>query len=195
MAEITTEQTKEAISDGLILGQKQIGIDQIANNSGQENKGIEIAKTIGIRGNPNWVKGISGNPVGKIKGQSNFSIRQDLIKSLKQIKRKNPKLYQEIIASYWQDTKLRPFLLEIIDGKARQQVDFGGNMSNPIRIIEVRANIDATNEAKTQSRVQAQMNGGRMAVWQDGGMRDYNKYKLNPKIKFPIFEKIKLNEL
>ncbi len=149
MAEITTEETKEAISDNQFLGQKQIGIDQIANNSGQENKGIEIAKTTGIRGNPNWVKGISGNPVGKIKGQSNFSIRQDLIKSLKQIKRKNPKLYQEIIASYWQDTKLRPFLLEIIDGKARQQVDFGGNMSNPIRIIEVRANIDATNEAKT----------------------------------------------
>ena len=144
MAEITTE-----VKDNNGVEMKEMGFLAERNkdlNLSISNNNKVIKEGFELKGSKVLFK--AGNTLGKGRPKGTFSIRQDLIKSLKQIKRKNPKLYQEIIASYWQDTKLRPFLLEIIDGKARQQVDFGGNMSNPIRIIEVRANIEQ-NEAKT----------------------------------------------
>ena len=88
-------------------------------------------------GNPNWKKGVSGNLKGRPK-ESIFSLRDDLIASLRRIKKNNPQKYQEIIDSYWEEPKWRQFLLEIVDGKARQSTEIGGMKQNPIRVIEVR---------------------------------------------------------
>ena len=89
--------------------------------------------------------GESGNLKGRPK-EKVFSLKADILKSLKRIKKKKPQLYEEIIDSYWKDAKKRELLLEIIDGKARQSMDIGGNMTNPIRIIEIKPMTPLTNE-------------------------------------------------
>lgn len=91
----------------------------------------------GKGGNPNWIKGVSANPKGRPKDRP-FSLKADILKSLKRIKKKKPELYEEIIDSYWKDAKKREFLLEIIDGKARQSMELTGTMENPVRMIEVK---------------------------------------------------------
>ena len=67
-----------------------------------------------------------------------FSIREDVITQLKKLRRKNRKEYDVIINSYIKSEKMRQFLLEIIDGKARQSVEMSGTMQNPVRIIEIK---------------------------------------------------------
>jgi len=74
----------------------------------------------------------------KRKPKKPFSLREDLIKSLRRIKKQNPLKYKEIIDSYWSDKRMRQFLLEIVDGKARQSTEVIGSLENPVRIIEVR---------------------------------------------------------
>lgn len=83
------------------------------------------------------------------KAKKPFSLREDLIKSLRQIKKKNSTLYKEIIESYWVDGKMRQFLLEIVDGKARQSVEMSGTMENPVRVIEVKQIDEPINEANS----------------------------------------------
>jgi len=90
-------------------------------------------------------KGQSGNPKGRPKNKP-FSLKSDILKSLKRIKKKKPELYEEIIDSYWKDPKKREFLLEIIDGKARQSMEFAGSLENPVRIIEVKQAEEAPKE-------------------------------------------------
>ena len=116
---------------------------QSENKAGEFDMGEEMkvkSGSMGVKkkaGNPNWKKGISGNLKGRPKG-SIFSLREDLINSLRRIKKNNPQKYQEIIDSYWEEPKWRQFLLEIVDGKARQSTEIGGMKQNPIRVIEVR---------------------------------------------------------
>ena len=94
-------------------------------------------KDFELKGNRFYFK--KGNTASKgISKRKVFSLREDLIKSLKRIKKSDPAKYKSIIDSYWSDSKMRPFLMEIIDGKANQRVEMSGTMSNPIRIIEVR---------------------------------------------------------
>ena len=142
------EETTNLISEK--SGIKESNKDNTSNNNTLEDKGgsfvrqeeiVGNSNTTSIEvnkgGNPNWEKGKSGNPKGRPKNKV-FSIRQDLIDSLRKIKKKKPDLYREIIESYWQDKKMRGFLLEIVDGKARQSMEIGGNLENPVRIIEVK---------------------------------------------------------
>jgi len=142
------EETTNLISEK--SGIKESNKDNTSNNNTLEDKGgsfvrqeeiVGNSNTTSIEvnkgGNPNWEKGKSGNPKGRPKNKV-FSIRQDLIDSLRKIKKKKPDLYKEIIESYWQDKKMRGFLLEIVDGKARQSMEIGGNLENPVRIIEVK---------------------------------------------------------
>jgi len=91
-----------------------------------------------ITANKPWLfkKGISGNPTGS-KKRKPFSIREDLINSLRQIRTRDKKLYNEIIASYWRDPKMRQFLLEIVDGKARQSMDIGSIKDNPVKMVVI----------------------------------------------------------
>lgn len=84
----------------------------------------------------------------KRRTKKGFSLREDLIKSLIRIKRKNKQQYEEIIDSYWKEKGMRQFLLEIVDGKARQSTEIIGNLENPIRIIEVKPQELPQNEAK-----------------------------------------------
>ncbi len=130
----------------------------ITNQNGQENKeaidtNTELKDTpnkeeISVRPAHLWAKGISGNPKGRPKNTP-FSLKDDLIKSLKRIKHKNPHKYQEIIDSYWNERGMRQFLLEIVDGKARQSTEIIGSLENPVRIIEVKQMEIPQNEAKT----------------------------------------------
>ena len=84
-----------------------------------------------------WKKGQSGNPKGRKKLKP-FSLREDIIDQLKKLRRRNRKEYDKIIASYIKSEKMRQFLLEIIDGKARQSVNMTGTMQNPVRVIQVK---------------------------------------------------------
>jgi hypothetical protein len=94
-------------------------------------------------GRPEFAKGNKlATKENKAKAQAKpqaFSIKEDLIKELKSIKRKDKKLYKEIIASYWKadSAGMRQFLLEIIDGKARQSTEISGNLQNPVRILHI----------------------------------------------------------
>jgi len=132
--------------------------NQIENEkkNGEEIEELEVKTDKGLKENENKeVKGIDrdrdfelkngkyvfkkGNKIAKDrKPHKPFSLKEDLIKSLKRIKKTQPDLYKKIIDSYWADGKMRQFLFEVIDGKARQSVEMSGTMSNPIRIIEVR---------------------------------------------------------
>ena len=96
----------------------------------------ETNRTEPVRGKRLFVKGISGNPKGRPKKKP-FSIREDLINSLRQIRSRDKKLYNEIIASYWRDPKMRQFLLEIVDGKARQSMDIGSIKDNPVKMVVI----------------------------------------------------------
>jgi hypothetical protein len=78
------------------------------------------------------------NPKGSVKGARIFSLREDLINSLKRLKHKNPKQYRDLIDSYWLDPKYRQFCMEVIDGKPNQRIEQVGSLSNPIRTIEVK---------------------------------------------------------
>jgi len=110
-----------------------------------------------ITANKPWLfkKGISGNPSGS-KKRKPFSIREDLINSLRRIRSKNKKLYNEIVDSYWQDPKQRQFLLEIVDGKARQSLDVGSIKDNPVKMVVIGKMIDDPQKSieapKTQDR-------------------------------------------
>ena len=83
-----------------------------------------------------------------INKRKEFSLKNDLIKALKRIKHKDSAKYREIIESYWENKSMRQFLMEIIDGKARQSTELSGNLQNPIRIIEVKPMTEGENEAK-----------------------------------------------
>ena len=128
------ETSKDTIITNTIPENKAEGLDM-----GKEIKGGVITEPIKKNkgGNPNWIKGVSANPKGRPKGKI-FSLKDDILKSLKRIKKKKPEMYQEIIDSYWTDPKRREFLLEIIDGKARQSIEMSGTMENPVRVIEVK---------------------------------------------------------
>ena len=79
-----------------------------------------------------------GNQLAKgRRKQKPFSLKEDLLKSLKDLKKRDKKAYWKLISSYWQDPKMRSFLMEQIDGKARQSMEIGGTQANPIRIIEI----------------------------------------------------------
>ena len=93
-----------------------------------------------------WKPGQSGNPAGRPK-LSKFSLRDDLIKSLIRIKRKDKDLYQKIIDSYWLDPKMRAFLFEQIDGKARQSLELAGSMENPVRVVTVGVMVNPPGES------------------------------------------------
>lgn len=67
-----------------------------------------------------------------------FSLRDDLLDSLKKLKTKSPKQYWELINSYWLDPKMRGFLMETIEGKATQRVEQIGSLNNPVRVIQVK---------------------------------------------------------
>jgi len=141
-------ENNKVIKEGLKLDNKlEINKNIIKNKGNEFDKNEEMKrKEIKKRGNPNWKKGMSTpNPGGKRK---EFSLKNDLVKALKRIKHKDPAKYREIIESYWENKAMRQFLMEIIDGKARQSTELSGNMSNPIRIIEVRPMIEGENEAK-----------------------------------------------
>ena len=89
-----------------------------------------------------------GNKASKgINKRQQFSLKNDLIKSLKRIKKRDKIKYQNIIDSYWTEKGMRQFLMEQIDGKASQSISLGGNQGNPIRIIEVKPMEMAENEA------------------------------------------------
>lgn len=106
-----------------------------------ENKNININKEVNINKSIREYHFKEGNTYSKGKGRpknSVFSLKQDLINSLKRIKSKDKKKYQEIIDSYWDNPNNRKFLLEIIDGKAKQTTEQVGDLQNPIRIIEVK---------------------------------------------------------
>jgi len=90
-----------------------------------------------------------GNKYGKGRPKkTEFSLKNDLIKALKRIKHKDPAKYRGIIESYWENKSMRQFLMEIIDGKAKQSTELSGNLQNPIRIIEVKPMAEGENEAK-----------------------------------------------
>lgn len=125
------EETGNKISEE--IGQEKENISE----SKSEIKEIEDIPKKPVKGGRLFVKGISGNPKGRPKSKG-FSLRDDLIKSLIRIKRKDPLKYQSIIDSYWSEKGMRQFLLEIVDGKARQSVEMSGTMENPIRIIEIK---------------------------------------------------------
>ena len=110
-------------------------IDNTEDNI-KEEEGIKESKEEG-KPRHKILKGEVLNPNGRPKG-SGFSLKNDLIKSLKRIRKNNPALYKEIIDSYWKDPKMRMFLLEIVDGKARQSMEMSGDMQNPIRVIKVQ---------------------------------------------------------
>jgi hypothetical protein len=115
------------------------------NNKDTETKETakeeETNKIEPVRGKRLFVKGISGNPKGRPKKKP-FSIREDLINSLRRIRSKNKKLYNEIVDSYWRDPKMRQFLLEIVDGKARQSMDIGSIKDNPVKMVVISKMID-----------------------------------------------------
>ena len=95
------------------------------------------AETTAKRPEHLWKKGQSGNPKGRKKSKP-FSLKEDIISQLKKLRKRNRKEYDTIIASYIKSERMRQFLLEIIDGKARQSVSMTGTMQNPVRVIEVK---------------------------------------------------------
>lgn len=168
MAEITNEIIEKTADKEIVEGSETTITDN--QNKGEEIVRVEENKVADIneleeyikpeqipkepksKGNPNWIKGFSANPKGRPKNKP-FSIREDLIKSLKRIKKRNPEKYQDIIDSYWADNKMRQFLLEIVDGKARQSIEMAGTMENPVRVIEVKP----MEEPKTADNINEQI--------------------------------------
>jgi len=101
------------------------------NNINQKEKGVVKTDKPYL-----FKKGMSGNPKGRPKNKP-FSLKDDLLKSLKQLKKTNKRKYWELITSYWEDPKMRTFLMEQVDGKARQSLEVGAIQSNPIRVLEI----------------------------------------------------------
>ena len=106
-------------------------------NPTKEEQSPKTEKTTAKRPKHLWKKGQSGNPKGRKKSKP-FSLREDIISQLKKLRKRNRKEYDKIISSYIKSEKMRQFLLEIIDGKARQSVNMTGTMQNPVRVIEVK---------------------------------------------------------
>lgn len=77
-------------------------------------------------------KGVSGNPQGKPAGT--ISLLTDIKQRLVELKEKSPREYEELLDSYWKSSKHKELLLQMIDGRPRQQVSLGGEGGNPIII-------------------------------------------------------------
>ena len=118
---------------------KTESINNITINKEKKDKSIVLKEgfTLNKEGKKVFSK---GNQLARGKGRPKnkpFSLKEDLLKSLKELKRKDKKRYWNIITSYWEDPKMRAFLMEQIDGKAKQSLEVGALQSNPIRILEI----------------------------------------------------------
>ena len=66
-------------------------------------------------------KGVSGNPAGRPEGS--ISLLNDVKRSLLKLAKEKPEEYKALIDDYWEDKEKRKFLMEMIDGKPKQQTD------------------------------------------------------------------------
>ena len=153
-----TQPTQETQTNG-----KGFEIEKMAENNNEENLKIkegttEIKESINKGKETKIVdkwqrlremgfkKGQSGNKKGRPKTE--FSIMKDIIKELKWFKKNKPDLYKQKLREYILKEKFGQFLVEMIDGKARQSTELSGSLQDPVRIVEVRIPSDIENEVK-----------------------------------------------
>lgn len=67
-----------------------------------------------------FVKGVSGNPLGKPKGTIS------VISRIKQIFEERPEAFESFVAEYMADPANRKHLVEMVDGKPRQNIGLDG---------------------------------------------------------------------
>ena len=133
MGEINEQKNGEEIKESINQSK-----DTIPTNELESKPSIVKERDFELKNGRNLFR--KGNQASKGRPKSKpFSVRDDVIAQLKKLKHKNRKEYDAIIYSYIKLEKMRQFLLEVIDGKARQSMEIGGNSTNPIRTIEVKA--------------------------------------------------------
>lgn len=89
-----------------------------AENTGNKQK-VDKRKSL-----PQLFKpGQSGNPNGRPPGSISIITR------VKQIFQENPKQFESFVRGYVKDERNRKHIVEMIDGKAKQEVDLSGNLN------------------------------------------------------------------
>ena len=83
--------------------------------------------------NGQFIEGHPPTSTGRPKGS--ISLLTDIKQRLIKLAKEEPDKYQELIDSYWQDVKLRQFLLEMIDGKAKQPVEMSGSIDTRLEVL------------------------------------------------------------
>lgn len=110
-----------------------------------ETTGTETPENSGILRNEKgqFVKGHSGNPAGKPVGTISP------IAKVKQIFSENPEYFQEFIEAYIKDASNRKHIVEMLDGKPRQNIGLdGGEEGLSIKFAQV-FNKDADSTQRT----------------------------------------------
>lgn len=75
-----------------------------------------------------WKPGESGNPGGQPKGTPHLKTR------IKEYLRDNPKVFEELVRYYIQDTSMRKLLWQMLEGKPKEETEISGGLNLSVHV-------------------------------------------------------------